>query len=292
MSNFKDEYILDALSKIRRKKYELYVVSKVLFTLNDPDIEFVCQQYVKTPKGRNFVDLYFPQFQIYLKVNELYHASDLQRKKDQRRDLEILETANLIPYELSVYDNDSKSTLSLKAIDAKITEFSDFIRSRKIQLLAEGKFEPWLLDDSRYDPRRYMDATKIRVSDNVIVRRQYEALKLFGAHYKGWQPGWWKYDHMHAVWFPKLYKRKNSKWDNHLSNDGKTIVEKKTDGKAIPVTSESELRRIVFAHHKNNFGKTVYKFIGVFQMSRAESTPYKHIHKLVADEQPIIQSVV
>ena len=290
MSNFKDEYILDALSKIRRKKYELYVVSKVLFTLNDPDIEFVCQQYIKTPKGRNFVDLYFPQFQIYLKVNELYHASDLQRKKDQHRDLEILETANLIPYELSVYDYDTKLTLSLKAIDAKITEFCDFIRSRKTQLLTEGKFEPWLLDG--YDPRRYMAATKIRVSDNVIVRRQHEALQLFGAHYKGWQPAWWKYDDMHAVWFPKLYKRKNSEWDNHLSNDGKTIVEKKTDGKAVPLTSESELKRIVFAHHKNNFGKTVYKFIGVFQMSRAESTPYKHVHKLIADEQPIVQSVV
>ena len=62
------------------KKYELYVVSRVLFSLNDPEIEFICQQYVKTPKGRNFVDLYFPQFQLYLKVNEDYHGTEKQKE--------------------------------------------------------------------------------------------------------------------------------------------------------------------------------------------------------------------
>ena len=39
--NEKDKYILDSLSKIKHKKYELYIVSRILFILNDPEIEFV-----------------------------------------------------------------------------------------------------------------------------------------------------------------------------------------------------------------------------------------------------------
>jgi len=43
----KDEYILRNFSKIQHKKWELYVITRIIHLLNDPELEFVCQQLVK-----------------------------------------------------------------------------------------------------------------------------------------------------------------------------------------------------------------------------------------------------
>ena len=41
------EYILRNLSKISHKQYELYVISRIVHLLDDPEIEFVCQQLIR-----------------------------------------------------------------------------------------------------------------------------------------------------------------------------------------------------------------------------------------------------
>lgn len=280
----KDDYLLLSLSKIRHKKFELYVVAKVLFELNDPDIEYVCQQYVKTEKGRNFVDLYFPQFKTYLKINEHYHATEQQQVRDTLRDREILEASGLVSYEIAVYDPITKATLPLTEIDKAITIFCDYIRDKKQQALTEKNFAPWVVGASRYALDQYLLQTHLRVDDNVIVRRQHEVLRLFGANYKGWQRAWWRRNENQAVWFPKLYETRHSIWRNALSDDGSVIVEEKKDGSAIENPPSADVSRIVFAHYKNNFGQTVYKFTGVFKTSKDLSTRFKHVHLLTTNE--------
>ena len=49
----KDEYLLRNFSKIRHKKWELYVITRILHNLNDTNIEYVCQQFInpKNSKG-------------------------------------------------------------------------------------------------------------------------------------------------------------------------------------------------------------------------------------------------
>ena len=67
----KANYVATSLSKIKHKRWELYVISRVIHLLNDLDVEFICQQAVLTDHGgRRFADLFFPQFNIYLEVNE------------------------------------------------------------------------------------------------------------------------------------------------------------------------------------------------------------------------------
>ena len=288
MLSERDNYILNALSKIRHKKYELYVISRVLYTLNDPEIEFVCQQYVKTAKGRNFVDLYFPQFQIYLKINEDYHFKPMQRELDKFRDREILEAAKLKPYELNVFNELDGTLLPLNIVDQKISQFCDLIFKLKHERVAQGVFQPWSEKSSRYDLERYLNSKTIHVEDNILVRRQHHALRLFGADYKGWQRGWWQRNDTSAVWFPKLYQRRNSIWDNKLSEDGETITEQRLDGKAMEHQSNFHLKRIVFAHQRNSFGETVYKFLGVFESSETKSTSHVHVHKLISKELSLI----
>ena len=85
-----------------------------------------------------------------------------------------------------------------------------------------------------------------------------------------------------AIWFPKLYP--NKQWANTLSRDSNTITSQKiVNGKVVqkdPI--KSPIRdRIVFAHYKNVFGQTVYKFYGIYRTDLSASDETKHVHKRI-----------
>jgi 2-polyprenyl-3-methyl-5-hydroxy-6-metoxy-1,4-benzoquinol methylase len=72
----RDEYILRNFSKIKHKKWELYVITRIIHLLNDPDIAFVCQQAIRTRNNRRYLtDLCFPGLKLYCEVDELQHSS-------------------------------------------------------------------------------------------------------------------------------------------------------------------------------------------------------------------------
>ena len=49
----KDQYVLRNFSKIQHKQWELYIITRIVHNLNDPEIEFVCQQLIKTSDGKS-----------------------------------------------------------------------------------------------------------------------------------------------------------------------------------------------------------------------------------------------
>ena len=62
----KDRYILRNFSKIKHKKWELYIITRIIHLLNDPEIEFVCQQLIKTKNNNRYLtDLCFPALKLY-----------------------------------------------------------------------------------------------------------------------------------------------------------------------------------------------------------------------------------
>ena len=82
----KGEYVRRSLSKMRQKPWELYVISRIVHRLNDPDIEFVPQQLVRLESGRRaLTDLYFPQFDLHFEVNEGHHFEQAQTEADEAR---------------------------------------------------------------------------------------------------------------------------------------------------------------------------------------------------------------
>ena len=72
----KAEYITNSLSKINHKKWELYVISRIIHKLDDLDIEFICQQHILLENSSAFADMFFPQFNIYLEINESHHSKN------------------------------------------------------------------------------------------------------------------------------------------------------------------------------------------------------------------------
>ena len=92
MTVSQDDYILRTFSKIQHKKWELYVITRIIHLLNDPELEFVCQQLIKTPQNNRYLaDLCFPELELYFEVDELQHskkehlASDKNRMKERNQ---------------------------------------------------------------------------------------------------------------------------------------------------------------------------------------------------------------
>ncbi|WP_323716132.1 AbaSI family restriction endonuclease [Paracoccus aminovorans] len=74
----KDDYILRSLSKTRHKRIEHFVVNRIYHLLDDPEIEFVCQQLVRRSDGPALTDMYFPQFRLHLEVDEPFHERNVE----------------------------------------------------------------------------------------------------------------------------------------------------------------------------------------------------------------------
>ena len=66
----KDDYLLRNIYKLKHKKWELYIITRILHTLNDSDIEYVCQQFVKSKTGKRYLaDLCFPSLKLYYEID-------------------------------------------------------------------------------------------------------------------------------------------------------------------------------------------------------------------------------
>jgi very-short-patch-repair endonuclease len=301
----KDEYILRSFSKIKHKKWELFVITRIIHKLNDPDIEYVCQQYINIPgNSHHLCDLCFPSLKIYYEIDEGQHATSEHKESDKKRTQEILnithsheyknkikqretlEATDWIVKRIRVYDK-SRPDLNrdINEVMNEVDQFVEFLRERKKKF--EKKLNKKIVWDyeNKFKPQKYIDSGSISVDENVVFRYISDCLKLFGyTSDSSPQTGWWEKGtaHLnHAVWLPKLYENKD--WDNRITDDGLTIYEKsKKEHLKITDFKEKPIRdRIVFAHYKNIFGHTVYKFYGIFRTDMELSDNLEHVHRRI-----------
>jgi len=91
----KDQYVLRNFSKIQHKQWELYIITRIVHNLNDPEIEFVCQQLIKTSDGKRYLaDLCFPSLKLYYEIDEAHHSSKQNKLKDEHRQREIIDATD------------------------------------------------------------------------------------------------------------------------------------------------------------------------------------------------------
>jgi very-short-patch-repair endonuclease len=275
MAISKQDYILRNFSKIKHKKWELYVITRIIHLLNDPEIEFVCQQIVKTPENKRYLtDLFFPTLKLYYEIDEAQHSSDQHIISDVHRQREIVDATGFVEKRIRVFDENINDR-SLNEINIEVDAFIDFIKKRKKQFISKNNFISWNYE-TKYSPEPHLKRGYIDVKDNVVFLNHRDTLRCFGYKKGHHQRATWtiKGTKKH-VWFPKLYK--NNDWNNSLSDDFKTIEMKRTDN-SILSDVPGHIESIVFAHYKNLFGQIVYKFLGEFHTSIKESTHYKWVY--------------
>jgi hypothetical protein len=284
----KDEYILRSLSKIKHKRWELFVVSRIIHGLmaEDGDIEFVCQQLVRRPDGRRaLTDLYFPQFGTFLEIDEPQHATDEHAANDRHRTDDIVSAANLIEKRITVFESDGTTAKSLSTVAHETDSFIAEIQAQKRDALINDCFDPWDFE-GRYDPDQHLARGFLSLTTNPVFRYQHHALRCFGYTKGIFQRGAWKLssDPSRSVWFPRLYE--TDTWDNELTPDGLKIVERKKDGDGgfDKFTYEEKWKsRIVFARYSDNLGAVLYRFVGEFKHDPDQSDDYKRVFVRTAD---------
>lgn len=272
MPNKLDEltYYAKLLTKLRNKKYEFYVVSRIIHLLNDTEIQFTTQQVVRKNDGRRYlIDLYFPQFQIAVEIDESHHLSN--EEADRVREREIVTYTGVTFFRIKC-DNNS----NLASVHQKIDELINEIRLRKDTLKDNGNFKPYSYQDE-FSVEKWLKVGRLELDDGAKFRTHADVLRLFGKDYTSHQRSTSPLNENEQVWFPKLYK--NDDWDNSIDNDGKEINQ-------IKVGNEMEIKEIkdsiVFAHQKDVFGNIYYSFKGVFRCEK--HTENKIYYERIATE--------
>ncbi len=274
------QYVTKQLARTKTKKYEAYVIHRIIAKIDDIGLKFVTQQYVnrgeKSKNGKKFAltDLYFPQLGIHVEVDEAHHFSADAKEADAMRTRDIVsQIGGDDPIRV-----DTANT-SLKEINQRIDSVVETIKAAKKSL---PNFIPWDIK-KEYSVDTYIAMGEIDANKDVALRTSAEVCNCFGRNYKRWQKGGAKHldenghpDENTIIWFPKLYE--NDGWINHLSDDETRITEGSVDQQKQKQHFEDFLktgikatRRIVFAHVKSNLGGVMYRFRGVYEVSEEET---------------------
>ena len=282
--NFEDklEYVAKTLSRTKRKDYENYVINAVWNRVNNKNLYPVSQQYVKKDDGTYYlIDLYFPQLNIGIEVDEAYHEK--QQEKDRIREMDIFDV-------LSQINENSYISIRIKVgetFDEVEKQIGDAVGRIKEEIKKYENERPLVF--SGKDVKDYTNASFISVGDLASFSTIVEiANTILGKNYKAQQHAYFNIQGNDMAWFPKLDVRPehNSGWENTITKDGMLIFEESDKNKNIEL--DKDIRRIVFAQTKSITGKRVYRFVGVFKQKskigdrifeyERIATEYKIIH--------------
>ena len=255
-------YIKSQLAKTNKKNDENYVITRIWNKLDNEDIKFVTQQYIIRQDGRYaLTDMYFPQINLHVEIDEGYHQNEVQVQKDKIRENDIISITDHEIKRMAIIGN-------LKSINEQIDHLVEYINN-KIKEMGKD-FIPWDIE-KEFSPQTYIKKGSIKLSDNVAFRTCADVANVFGYSYKGYQRGGTTHPYYDDVmiWFPKLFP--NGEWDNSISPDGKIIRERnvheeKVDSHINDVINNQIHKRIVFAKVKGPLGEVVYKFKGEFEL--------------------------
>lgn len=243
-------YYAQMLTKLRNKKYEFYVVSRIIYLLNDKKIQFTTQQLVRKSTGKRYlIDLYFPQFKLGVEIDEAYHLK--QEEADRLREREIVDVSGIEIKRIEC------NKCSLDKVHGDIDSLIKDIQQKK----NAADFVPYSYKDE-YSVTKWKEKGTISISDYAKFRKHVDVLKLFGKNFKKHQratsPLKSKEGKEMQVWFPKLYD--NGEWKNCILDDGKEIRQSKMVGTMDD--SKPIKKSFVFAHQKDVLGNTYYVFKG------------------------------
>ncbi len=295
------EFISKQLSRAQKKPFEHYVITRIWHLLNDLSLKFITQQYISRPIGRALTDMYFPQLGIHIEINEPHHLN--QEEQDKLRQIDIINATNhRILTVHTIYKEPltgEKKYLEIDEIHHQINNVVEIISCEKNKIL---EFEPWDLHKEQ-NSQTYIDKGFISLSDNVVFRTSLDAINCFGYTHKNFQKG--GINHLYRtntfIWFPKLYKSYKRGWDNKLSDDELTLIEKTISPTDLSrhvdrIMNSKVYNRIIFVQSKSPLGDIMYRFKGEYVLDTSETNSkvglvWKRISDKVETYKPRIKPI-
>lgn len=262
------EYIARMFSRAQNKVYENYVVTSIYHRINNFDLKPVTQQKVissKDPTKYYLLDLYFPQINYGIEIDEPAHSHPAYQLHDIQRAEDVFASIKCKERVVKIETNDLQDVN--RQIEAIVKEIRELLKKKTVkwvdnaQMLKEVYSRKKLKADENIDYGNFSKIWEGITGEKLTHnRRCYFKNKLLPGDYHLWVP--------YLAINVNGTILGNSGWNNTLNKDMDEIVEKgdlsKKRGFNPGPVSNGE-KRVVFMHMKDEFGKNAVKFIGVFQ---------------------------
>ncbi|MDD3039415.1 AbaSI family restriction endonuclease [Bacteroides sp.] len=291
--DYKLEYITRLFAKISKKKTETYVITRIWHQLNDDRVKFVVQQYIRRTQDKYaLADLYLPQLNIFIEINEPFHKQTENKIEiDKVRNDEILQVTHSKPIVIDCGDIIDNGAVKYKSIEDIHSQISEVVQEIKQAIKEQGdKFKPWD-DGNTLSVEYHRKKGYLKVEDNEYVRTIDEAFAIFGAKAK--HRGFLRVagatipnKENEIVWCPNSVHRI---WSNELFDNGLFIREyNKTNQQIrkehVNLWTSTNQKRITFFRDEDELGFQFYRFVGVFEINKERSIhENKCVWELISD---------
>lgn len=280
------------------KAYENFIVNAIYTKIGNPNLVPVTQQYVinvRDPRRYYLLDLYFPQLNFGVEIDERHHQNKEQQEKDEIRADDIKTAIQCEEERIPIYSEKDQIRTYAEICD-DIERVVAIVRQKIADRGAELK---WETNNDR--KKAIIDLGRFHVDDDVSFDTVTEIYNICGGKRTGGEKGlpadmlqrcYYRLTDEYKLWVPTLAiqfedgsstEGKNG-YKNFLSEDHTLITETTTTPWKDP-DKDNAYKRVVFMRMKNRFGKPCIKFIGVFESSDGLGDKAKvHYYKRIAEE--------
>lgn len=290
-------YMLNVRTK--RKAYENFIVNAIYARVGNSELMPVTQQYVRNPKDSRkyyLLDLYFPQINFGVEIDEGHHCSEIGQLLDAERKEAIISAIECDEERIAIFaeTEDGKwRKRSYGEICVDIDRIVAMIKA-KIEVLPNGL--DWVTNEEKIEKVKSNGA--FNTADDVSYATIAQIYNLCGGSRRTGEPvtnlqrAFLKLNRKYHLWVPTLAIKMDdgsyvSKHNYHnLLNEDKTIIEERSlkepfseaKGCKTPEACNGcdkcnvdATDRVVFLRARDIYGKPSIKFIGVFR-------PYRFIN--------------
>ena len=273
--------------RTKGKKYENFIVNAIYTKVGNPDLMPVTQQYVRNPNDPRkyyLLDLYFPQINFGVEIDEGQHMSEEHQASDKVREDAIKNAIKCEEARIPIVDK----TTGGKRSYAEICNDIDLVVQKIKQKIAEIGGVKWETNDEK---KRNLGIVKngpgsFNIERDVTYRSITEIYNICGGcrgtgkDAKSLQKGFYRLNSKYYLWVPTLTvddSSVTSKYSNYLSEDGTIITEINNNPQGWETESyPGDSKRIVFMRMKDIYGRPCIRFIGVFRYQQGDSKQCTH----------------
>lgn len=253
--------------------------------MNNPNLIIETQKEIRLENGyRPLIDLFLPQLNIAIEVDEDYHANEAQHNHDVWREKSINSQISKPCIGDSIqFERVKAYNVSLEEINERIDEIVKLIKnriaSRATPLVWKSKEE--LLDDIKKRGTISMDDC---FDSNVQIINL-----VYNRNYSGWQKSTYR-----LLWFPVISEidkdgilTSRASWQNFF-NQTHSIIYERVDNSSLNerkkewalADEQNGAVRVIFVKDRDSFGKNRKRFAGVFVASGWDDNLNAQVWKL------------
>ena len=271
--------------RTKGKKYENFIVNAIYTKVGNPDLMPVTQQYVKNPRDKRkfyLLDLYFPQINFGIEIDEGQHMSEEWQNKDKERTEAIINTIGYEEVRIPIVDIATGNKRSYAEI---CNDIEHVVEKIKYKIKVKGGVK-WETNEAR--KQRFNIVKNGTGSFDIEQDVTYSSIteiynicggcRRTGKNAKRLQKGFYRLNNNYYLWVPTLTIRDNSgnsKYRNYLNED-KTVITEYNDSIQGWDNYPGDSDRIVFMRMRDIYGRPCIRFIGVFRYKQGDSKQCTH----------------